>query len=586
MTTTATPQAHQQGATPARVATDLSFIRFIYPFQFKPTDFVDRVEQIHHATLQIGGARKRVGVWEPWKDDIFPSDFLLAHVGNQLKPGSHVAMGFWKLREEVRLDEHGLGSHGTWRFKMARLKQQPDVTFRVDEVHLILFPVGIGFVVSHVVLDTDDLDMWYNFLHYFRFVDGQRATSLHALWGVDQHPFYPFDMPLKGPTGQAIPLTFGHIIEALLRTSDIGPKTGADPWWRGVAIPGQVLPFVCLFVDNIGGDTHAKATCVHRVRRFFHAAESLHLPDEDVRLIDHPNLLVHSKDMWFTISLEGGAFVACDAPEESYYRGEFNPNVPDKGGTITWRLKRIYYFLFVLALHQKLAVEAISNEVATAWLPTKSGGSGDQEPTMLIETRERQLENIHDRLIRFMALSYFTQVAQQEKHHQYYARLQAAFTIEQLYKEVTAEVREMHDYLYTLRQDRADSLAANINKIVFALGLPLFVLSLISTLGTLGLLGKAQDVSFAFVLLPTGTALVCGYLLIEHVPRIREWNKAGRLERMFRFVAPFVAILLLTLMLLQTRLGYPWRVADVVVGVVATCAVAWYRYRSRHHAAS
>jgi cation transport ATPase len=58
-----------------------------------------------------------------------------------------------------------------------------------------------------------------------------------------------------------------------------------------------------------------------------------------------------------------------------------------------------------------------------------------------------------------MARGHFAQVMQREHHHRCYRKWQETFQVEQLYQEVSEEVREMHDYLLMQRTEDLKKIA-------------------------------------------------------------------------------------------------------------------------------
>jgi hypothetical protein len=172
------------------------------------------------------------------------------------------------------------------------------------------------------------------------------------------------------------------------------------------------------------------------MRHFFHARQEMHPAPPDLRL-ERPSLLPYAEGLWVLFSLDGGAFWACDAPKTDFFRVQ----LPD-------HLGRQYFLLFLLALHQRFALMALSEKVAAYW--PLDGSMGDED------ARERAFGEIRDRFLAFTARGYFTQVMQQEHHHRCYRQWQRTFQVNQLYREVRNEVREIHDYLMLRRTQRLE----------------------------------------------------------------------------------------------------------------------------------
>jgi hypothetical protein len=268
-----------------------------------------------------------------------------------------------------------------------------------------------------------------------------------------------------------------------------------------------LIPYAALYLDGVSAAEIPER--VYRARGFFYAAQLLHPSDEDRRLDQHPALLPFGERIWFASSVEGGTFLAFDAPRHDFWR----QRLPD-------HLANQYFLLFLLALHQRLALMALSDEVAGRW-PAVPLAGGEEE-------RERAFREIHDKLLAFTARSYFAQVMQREHHHRVYRRWLETFQIERLYAEVNAEVREMFEYSLLLRteriadlqqetaererlrQDRLDLLERRLGQLAFIFGPPGLVV---------GFLGATGGVRWTTALALTVAGLIVGVIALLVVNR-------------------------------------------------------------------
>jgi len=140
---------------------------------------------------------------------------------------------------------------------------------------------------------------------------------------------------------------YREIIEALLNTG--GEKTAAPTadttsWWQEVFVPGQLLPFVALFADGI--EPEKINPLLYKTRNFFHASQDIHPTSQDLD-VAHERLMDYAENQWFVFSLDGGAFVACNAPPSEFFRR----NMPD-------HLGKQYFLLFLLTLYNTFANQA------------------------------------------------------------------------------------------------------------------------------------------------------------------------------------------------------------------------------------
>jgi hypothetical protein len=406
-----------------------SFAYFVYPFLFDAEHFSSRVAAVENASWTGRDARS-LKVWEMAS---FPGYYLLAHVARYLNPpdGTPPTARLWQLSDEALKSSHGLAARADWMLRLPSGASH----FELESVKLVLFRVGVGLLTVGARPQSDGADEWLDFLHYFRFVKGQRNIRVQALrrTGKDEYtPFFPEPAGGLGDAGK--PRTFSEVINALLETAMPGGERGA--WWRDVFVPGQMLPFSALFFDGVSKDEVEKL--VYKVRKFYPPRRDISPAPEEMGQ-DQAALLGYGDAQWFTFSLDGGAFVACNAPETDFFRY-----------SLPTQLREQYFLQFLLALHQRFALMMLSDEVAKHWL------AEDEERE---ESRAKAFERIRDTLLSFTARGYFSQVMQRESYHQCYRKWQETFQVEHLYREVSDEVREMHDYILMRRTERLQQLA-------------------------------------------------------------------------------------------------------------------------------
>jgi hypothetical protein len=239
-----------------------------------------------------------------------------------------------------------------------------------------------------------------------------------------------------------------------------------------------MLPHVALFVDQCPTDDTPMH--LHRLRNFFHADQTVHPSAEELALED-PGLLPYAANQWFFYSLNGGGFLACDAPRTPFFRE-----------TLPAHLTGDYLLLFLLALDQRFTLMLLSQHVSREWVGGDSGGEAGKVAAF---------RSIHDALLAFTAQGYFAQTMQEEHHHRSYARWQAVFQLERLYRNVADEVREMYGDLELRQRDRAEAVAReqqwqaeNLDRrltvVTWLLGIPVSLLLVINASGNIALVRK------------------------------------------------------------------------------------------------
>ncbi|OQW99075.1 MAG: hypothetical protein BWK80_63495 [Desulfobacteraceae bacterium IS3] len=428
-----------------------SFASFVYPFLFEADEFDERIKIIENAAYQK--KEKAVTIWE---DQKFPEDDLLAAVSKYLNAGnsSMTTARAWKLSDALR-DTFGFGAD--WHLKTA----QGNIPFSFGKgasaIQLALFRVGVGFLTIQAKPKNENTDDWLNFLYAFRFIRGQRNISLQGQrrTGFDSETKTPLYSPFfpepaggiaKHPDGTG---TLSEILTALLNNGVI--YRFPDQWWREVFIPGQMLPFAALFVKGISEEQVPHL--LYKLRNFFHSGQGNSPSPEDLKS-DHPSRLPYDREQWFNFSLEGGTFLAVN-PQDTPF---FNQTLPD-------HLKDHYFLLFLLALHQRFALMMLSEKVAHNWLIKTDKASAVK--------REDIFEDIRSQMLLFTARGYFAQIMQRDHHHRCYLKWQEIFQTERLYREISDEIREMHEYAMMQQYRR---LERRISRLGAFIGIPSLIL--------------------------------------------------------------------------------------------------------------
>lgn len=435
-----------------RVNQKNSFSYFIYPFLFETKKFDARVKAIESA--QLAGRNRPINVWDE-KD--FPEDDLLAHVANYLNStgGKAPTARLWKLNEALR---DAFGFRANWHLESPQGKTS--FVFGKDgqgtvAVQLALFRVGVGFLTVQAKPKTGLVTDWLNFLHNFRFVQGQRGVKVRAnrRTGLDlqtrQPQFSSFFPNVVGgidqhPDGRG---EFKEFIEVLLNTGTI--TEDLQQWWSEVFVAGQMLPFVAFFVEGLSQDECPYL--IYKLRNFFHSTQGNNPAPEDLQ-VKNSELLSYALQQWFMFSLEGGVFLGVDIPETNFFRQ-----------TLPAHLSNEYFLLFLLVLHQRFTLIMLLEKVAQNWFVDENQNSN--------KLREKVLQDIRNQSLLFTARGYFTQAMQKNHHHRCYRKLQDIFQIKQLYQEVNNQIREMHEYVQIRQNQRLEQTVQVVGVAVGAGGI-------------------------------------------------------------------------------------------------------------------
>ena len=457
-----------------------SFIRFVYPFLFDASDFAQRVAHVD--------AFRWADLGPVWEKKTFPERELLPHVARFLNPGEGdvPTVRLWQVAPKVLQSPGGLGGGAKnpgadWCFVQGSGQRSKETRFAIEDCQLTLFHSGVGFLSVRIRPEATDVPDWLDFLHYFRYLRRERnAVKAVRRVGFDQQLRQPvvedYFPALAGGHREASvkpSRCFDEVVEGLLRTAAGADERG--PWWYEVFLSHQAVPYAVLFVAGAPSDETDRQRLLYKLHNFFHAGEGEN-PAPGELVPDQPHLLPYADGQWFLFSLDGGSFVAFDPPRTPFF-----------GQTLPEHLDGEYLLLFLLALQQRFALMSLSEQVTRRWLPAP------QQPDDPAR-RERIFRRIRDALLSFTARGYFAQVMQRRHHHRCYLRWQETFQIERLYREVSDEVRDMHQYLQMEKTERIERLAEQerdqsartaktLNILAAFLLLPSLVLSFLDAVG-------------------------------------------------------------------------------------------------------
>lgn len=429
-----------------------SIIYFIYPFLFDPNQYIHLIHKANAAEWRVDGAenlppaRQYKKLWRPDDNLSAKGIELLPHVANFLNPkdDSTTATAYsWEFNHDALVSPtYGLGAGGDIKssrisWYLAARKRDP-IRFVMPNIRLSLFHIGVGFLIieAEPVSEEHLVPTWLDFLHYFRFADGQRDVYIRATERLSnpedgELPYFPRPAGGIDPKSKDKKCVF-DIIRAVLDTLDTHTH-----WYKDVFIPGQLLTFTSLFINGVA--TEAVPELIYRIRNLFYSNQPID-PDAKDLSLDHEAILPYARDKRFLFSLDGGAFVSINQPPGNIFFDNILPGL----------LKNTYLLLYMMTLEQRFGLMMLSKEVAEKWLT--NGQLAEPE-------REKAFAWIRDNLLSFTARSYFAQVVQRDHPHCYYQKWQDIFQVDRLFSEVSSEVNEMHQYLESKRTARLQQLS-------------------------------------------------------------------------------------------------------------------------------
>lgn len=466
-------------------ALDRSQVRFVYPVIFDAETFPARTAAVE--------ARRWEGLDRLWIADDRAPDEAIRAVRDYFVPtaGRGALARHWKLDGNALQSLKGLGAatSAEWYLEAAGRRMR----FCLERVELSLFHLGVGLVSVELKPAARELDTWLDLLHFGRCLcrddirlEIRRRTGLDPQTGQAQWSDWSPD-PERLGTSRPGAFGLGPLIATLLATARL--QGGAADWYREVFVPGYMLPVASLFLRDVPQEEQSRA--LYRIENFFHAAQPIHLSAAVERLAERQRL-PYADRQWFLFSLEGGAFVAFDPPEGTFFQ-ETLPGI----------LQQQYFFLFQLVLYQRAVLTMLSNEVAERWLSS-------QQPLTI---QEALFAHLRRQILDYSARVHFNQVMPRHNHHRYYRRWQKEFQIESLYSEVRREIDDIHEHVAAQRsalvQDGLHRLDLRLRQVAFLLGPPALLLSYLGTTGWAGPITSA-------VVIAAGLSLGwCGWKLLH-----------------------------------------------------------------------
>lgn len=170
--------------------------------------------------------------------------------------------------------------------------------------------------------------------------------------------------------------------------------------------------------------------------------------DSSLRLNDNPEVIQTFDNIYFGLSMEGGAVVAWDTGVD-YIRNQLHSRVRDS-----------YFLLFLLALHQRLAAIHLARGITET--------SYFRHSHRPVRGRVgREFIHLRLRLFEFIIRCWFAEVSNMVMYTTVYRGWQQVLQVESLLAEVKNEVEELDDYLQRVQMDRQGRILALITLFFF-----------------------------------------------------------------------------------------------------------------------
>ena len=435
-----------------RVRPGPSFLRLVLPFAIARDGKRSKYEEIVRNVQRTVGP----GGQPLWGDLDLPDDMLLTHCsahlncwdGSSEHPRRDYETGhFWRINESYKTSGEIFDPSREWLVRKGSGQKAASVSFSVIDANLVIFRQRVGFLILEIGSRSSDPADWLFLANRLRTIGGsdrKRSDSNGPKVEVAAASPLPLFLPANG-VRQGETDTFsgrlGELFEWLSRESLPG-STLTYPWVRGM-----VLPYFSLFVESVVGAPDSNSDFPpeipdlgERVRRFFRADQVMQAIPE----VPAQSIVTYAPNQYFSYSLDGGSFYACDAPDTEFFRN----TLPD-------HLRRYYFLNYLFVLHQRLVLMQLSDAIADRWInepsaldqsahdSTDSVGADEAAKTKL-EKLVWAFEELRDELLEFSARGYFIQFMHSQNHHRDYRKWQETFEVAQFHSEVQNQLNEIN----------------------------------------------------------------------------------------------------------------------------------------------
>ena len=402
------------------------------------------------------------------------SEMLLNHISNTFAGDDTVQdsqFSTWRVSQDFFHEWTGYSAH--WKLCFRRDGKPINIEFQFQKIELVVCRGGIAFVIIHTEPKTDSPDDWLDFVHYFRFINGERNVSL------DGERIIPEENKNDATREFQFVGCLAKRIEKLFRCVD---GSGIEIVFDRDSIDSQVVSYPIIFLNSAGENETQFENFRIRLRNGFHSQQNVFRSAE----ISNPELfqIEYTKNHWFIFSLSGCSFLAVDSPDSEYFRTALPHHLKHRYGTILW-----------LSIYQRLLLTKLSLKVASEWLP------GNRK------SKTRLFDELRNEMISFTASGFFSQVATHENYQLFYERIQEEFRIPGFYDEVRNEIRELFEFLQV---QQANRLEFRVNAFAVLLGIPSLTIALLAL--NVNKIATNLTVSSLCQIMVGSIAIACGLL--------------------------------------------------------------------------
>jgi hypothetical protein len=388
---------------------------------------------------------------------------LLPHLANGLNPDQgqsharpHPATALlWHLSpaalQLLRADSNNA------RWEVVAGKGAEPIPIKLEAAHLSLYRARSAVLTFEVSVLVTEATSWFAALNALRNAGRSDVVLTITPDGKRERGQGPLLPSGTTPTSTEIRELVGRLLDLSIHPRLPRPRAsdGNQPearWWSEIYLPGQLVPFPCLFVDGVGGDRDRVLQLAHRIRFGFGPQQAI---DAGRPLLDRSPAEVwdYERGALFIAAVDGAGFLACDAPDHEFWRS-----------TLPNHLREQYHVGFTIALAQRAALMNMSRLVAREW-PAEGDHSRSSDHVEQRWVFARLLAYLQE----YTARLEFDQAFHTEHHQNAYDRWRRALAVASLYREVHDEVEAMQDFLSAESESESEHRQRRFEILIFLL---------------------------------------------------------------------------------------------------------------------
>lgn len=425
-----------------------SRLRFALPFRFERDTIADRIGSLIGMTVDHWTSAEGAPASGPVAAPVWGRSslaharlYLLPHLGAFINTdpatvsphSSRAAAHLMSLTpagvRALRGDRH----HANWALKP---RYREPLQLRIEAADVMLLELGIGVLVITICVLDDTAAAWFEALHSLRFAAGERAPAVYVcpdgFRDVSECPVL-----LTGRKENVI--NAATVFRVLLTGGRIDTEEYRKSWWQPIFLAEQLVPYSSVFLDGASADDHQRMLLAHRLRFAFGPTQDVSASAAMLNAVDDDGL-PYAERMLFTCAVDGGGFLACDAPETEFWKS-----------TLPSHLQAEYLLVFLVVLAQRTALVSMSKRVAEQWAQPVA-----PDETSRVATSAQAFAGLLGSILEYTARLEFAQIFHTQHHHACYELWRRAFEVSLVYEEVRSEVDAMRAFLDERAQARAN----------------------------------------------------------------------------------------------------------------------------------